>query len=142
MSTSEEKPAAAATDAAKKTDKKKRLRRLRGASQPKSNKPIRLYARAVFVGYRRSRTKQHSESAILRIEGVKNRRDARWYAGKRVAYIYKAPTKRNDSHYRVKWGKVTRPHGNSGAVRTSFKKNLPPKAMGARVRVMLYPSHI
>lgn len=46
-----------------------------------------------------------------------------------MAYIYKAKTKQNGSHYRCIWGKVARPHGNSGVVRAKFKSNLPPKSM-------------
>ncbi|CAD6936374.1 unnamed protein product [Tilletia controversa] len=60
----------------------------------------------------------------------------------RVAYVYKAPTAVRGSKLRVIYGTVTRPHGNSGVVRSKFTKGIPAKAFGAPVRIMLYPSTI
>ena len=68
----------------------------------------------------------------MQIEGVNTKEDVAWYAGKRLAYVYKAKTKSNGTHYRCIWGKVSRPHGNSGVVRAKFKSNLPAESMVRR----------
>lgn len=89
----------------------------------------RLYVRGSILGYKRSKSNQYPNTSLIQIEGVNSNEEVSWYLGKRMAYIYKAKVKQNGSHYRCIWGKVTRPHGNSGVVRAKFKSNLPPKSM-------------
>ncbi|KAK2637443.1 hypothetical protein Ddye_032235 [Dipteronia dyeriana] len=88
-----------------------------------------LYVRGTILGYKRSKSNQYPNTSLIQIEGVNTKEDVAWYAGKRMAYIYKAKVKKNGSHYRCIWGKVARPHGNSGVVRAKFRSNLPPKSM-------------
>ncbi|XP_011069703.1 60S ribosomal protein L35a-3-like [Sesamum indicum] len=103
---------------------------------------VKLYERGTVRGYKRSKSNQYPNISFIHIEGVNTQDEVAWYLGKCMAYIYNAKVKKNGSHYGCIWGKVVRPHGNSGVVRAKFKSNLPPKSMGARVRVFLYPSNI
>ena len=102
--------------------------------------PVRLYQKATFTGFRRSRTSQYSNQALLTVQNCNDKAGATWYQGKRVAYIFKAKNTVNNTRYRVMWGKVINTHGHAGVVRASFRKNLPPRAIGSTVRVMLYPN--
>jgi len=103
---------------------------------------VRLYVRGIVLGYKRGKSNQYPRHSLLQIEHVRTSEDAKWYLGKRVAYIYKAKTLKQGTQFRVMWGKVQRVHGNSGVVRAKFRKNLPPSALGARVRIFLFPSSI
>merc|ERR1712224_1075129 len=115
------------------------------AAEKKAGKvqPVRLYVKGAICSFKRSGTAtQYENQNIMKIQGVQDRASTAFYLGKKVAYVYKAQTEKKGSKYRCIWGVVRRAHGNNGAVRASFKKNLPPKALGAPVRVMLYPSSL
>mmetsp|Transcript_26528 Transcript_26528/g.62262 ORF Transcript_26528/g.62262 Transcript_26528/m.62262 type:complete len:110 (-) Transcript_26528:122-451(-) len=104
--------------------------------------PVRLYVKGAFVGYKRSHANQYERQALISLDGVNSKSEVDFYLGKRVAYVYQASKAVKGSRYRVIWGRVQRAHGNNGLVRCRFRTNLPPKAMGATVRVMLYPSRV
>ncbi|KAI9322381.1 ribosomal protein L35A [Dichotomocladium elegans] len=102
----------------------------------------RLYSKGRVLGYERAKRTQNPNVSLLKLEGVQTTEDARFYLGKRVAYVYYANKEKNGSKLRVIWGRIARTHGTSGVVKARFRKNLPPKSFGASVRVMLYPSNI
>ena len=89
----------------------------------------------------RSKVLQNMNQAIIKINGVNTTKDAKFYFGKRVAYVYKVNTPEGQK-LRCMWGKVATSHGTNGKVRCIFKHPLPPNAMGQTVRVMLYPSRV
>lgn len=110
-------------------------------------KSVRLHAKGVHLGFKRNRRNQHVQQSRLQIEGCQDRKDAQFYMGKRVAYMFKAQTEKkngsgNMTKYRVMWGRIIAPHGNGGHVRAKFRKNLPATSIGKPVRIMLYPSNI
>lgn len=74
--------------------KEKKLRRVivRPVKKACSGQPPRLYLRAVFSGFRRGKTTQNENQALLRIEGVNDRNETPYYYGKRVVYVYRTKT--------------------------------------------------
>ncbi|KAF5095907.1 hypothetical protein D0Z03_001725 [Geotrichum reessii] len=101
-----------------------------------------IYVKGKHLSYQRSKHVTNPNVSLVSIEGVNTPEEAKFYLGKRVAFVYRASKEVRGTKIRVIWGKVTRTHGNSGVVRANFKKNLPAKSFGATVRVMLYPSNI
>jgi large subunit ribosomal protein L35Ae len=49
----------------------------------------RLYVKGVMMGFKRGLRNQHENTAILKIENVKEAAATPFYVGKRVCYIYK-----------------------------------------------------
>lgn len=98
------------------------------------------------MGYRRGKTTQHEGQAIVKVDGLRERKDTSFYVGKRVCYVYSAKPRKTTKpieqdgkplpRSRCIWGKLIAPHGNSGALRAKFKTNLPPKAIGGKLRVV------
>jgi len=78
----------------KGTVKERRAARLNSRPVRKANtgRPPRLYLRAVFSGFRRGKTTQNENQALLRIEGVNDRKETPFYQGKRVVYVYRTST--------------------------------------------------
>ncbi|KAK3337204.1 60S ribosomal protein l33-like protein [Podospora appendiculata] len=102
----------------------------------------RLYVKGRHLSYQRAKHNTHPKCSLVKIEGVDDIASANFYLGKKVAYVYRGQKEIRGTKVRVIWGKVTRPHGNSGVVRTKFTHPLPAKSFGASVRIMLYPSSI
>ncbi|XP_022759665.1 60S ribosomal protein L35a-1-like [Durio zibethinus] len=55
-----------------------------------------------------------------------------------MAYIYRGKVKKNGSHYCCTWGKVGRPHGNSGIICAKFKSNRPPKTLDPHLAIEIF----
>merc|ERR1712006_31261 len=107
------------------------------ASEEKAAKAgSRLYVKGVVAGYRRALTNQKNHTSLIKIQGVDDTADLKFYLGKRVMYMYRTKTLKDDTRFRVMGGKVCAAHGTSGVARCKFKNNLPPSALGAPVRVI------
>ncbi|EGG08328.1 uncharacterized protein MELLADRAFT_71500 [Melampsora larici-populina 98AG31] len=102
----------------------------------------RLYTKGRILSHTRGKRNTHPTTSLIQLEGVATKQETGFYLGKKIAYVYRAQRAIKGSKIRIIWGKVTRPHGNTGVVRAKFRVNLPPRTFGASCRVMLYPSNI
>merc|ERR1711968_394320 len=118
-------------------------KQVKAAREGKATKAgSRLYVKGVVAGYRRALTNQKNHTSLIKIQGVEDSNDVKFYLGKRIMYMYRTKTEKDGTRFRVMWGKVCAPHGTSGVVRAKFTKNLPPSAIGAPCRIMLFPSRV
>ena len=108
------------------------------AAAQQAKRSPRLHVDGAILGYQRGLRNQKNIVSLIKIKGADDKKAADFYIGKRVAFITKAA----NGSFRVNWGKVCRHHGSNGVVRCRFARNLPPQAIGGRVRVMLYPSRV
>ena len=64
-------------------------------------------------------------TALVKIEGVNDKKDTGFYLGKRVCYVYRASKLQQDRQgvkttCRSIWGRISKSHGNGGTVRAVF----------------------
>lgn len=82
---------------------------------------------AKIVQFRRGRKVYHKRHFLIEIEGVKGRKKASEFVGKRVEWTSPAG--------KVIKGKISSAHGNKGVVRAIFEKGLPGQAVATKVEV-------
>lgn len=80
---------------------------------------------AVIKNFRMGRHRQTDNQMVLLVADLKKKDQAAKLVGKTVTWT--TPAKR------VIKGKITAPHGNSGAVRVLFEKGMPGQAVGKKV---------
>ena len=62
----------------------------------------RLYAKGRVLGYTRGKRNQKPNTSLIQVEGVANKEEAKFYFGKRVAYVYKAERPINGSKVSIR----------------------------------------
>merc|ERR1712196_181837 len=77
------------------------------AAKERESKPgSRLYVKGVVAGYRRALTNQKNHTSLIKIQGVEDTEDSKFYMGKKIMYMYRTKTEKDGTRFRVMWGKV------------------------------------
>lgn len=83
--------------------------------------------RGIIANYRGSKRTQYKSQIIVIPEGITKRENAKKLLGKRVEWISKTGKKIS--------GKISRVHGNKGAVIVKFERGLPGQALTTNVEI-------
>ncbi len=80
-----------------------------------------------IINYRRGAKTEYTNQYVVEINGIDSKEKASTLSGKRIAW--KTPTGKEIV------GKITKAHGNKGAVLARFNKGLPGQAVGTDVEI-------
>ena len=84
--------------------------------------------KGVIVNYRRGRHTQNPYQMIIKVEGIETKEKAEKLIGRTV--VWKTPGGRE-----IK-GKITKTHGNKGALRVRFERGMPGQAIGSEIEIL------
>ena len=94
---------------------------------------LKLTIPATFVSHKRGQRITPPSYSILKIENCLTRKEAENFVGNSVVSVYS-----KDGEKFINRGRISKAHGNSGALLAKFKRNLPPKKFGSTVFINLY----
>ncbi len=80
-----------------------------------------------ITNYRRGRKTEYTNQFVIEIEDIDSKEKASLLAGKRIVW--------KTSSGKEIIGKITKAHGNNGAVLSRFNKGLPGQAVGTNVEI-------
>jgi len=81
----------------------------------------------VIVNFKGGMHTQYTDYMIVKVGGIENKDQAKELVSKKV--VWKSPTGKEII------GKVSKAHGNKGAVRVKFEKGMPGQAVGQKVNI-------